>query len=105
MNWRLRHLINLRLRHHSWLLLHHWGLSDIDSRGIIRVKVGELLLELRTLDFANQIRRGPLPAHVFPDLPQCVSEELQELSTASFHKPNLNLSISGQRVEEWLSRA
>lgn len=95
-SWR-RHLMSLWLLlwHHRCLLLHHWGLSDIDSRGIIWIKVGELLLELSTLDFSNQIGRRSLPAHVFPDLPQCMSEELQKLATASLHKPNLNLSISG----------
>ena len=95
----------LLLWHHMWLLLHHRGLSDIDSRGIVGVEVGELLLELSTLDFSNQIRRRSLPADVFPDITQSMSEELQELSTASLHKPNFNLSISGQRVEQRLSRA
>lgn len=40
-------------RHHRVSL--NWRLSNVESRWIIRIKIGKLLLELSTLNFLNQL--------------------------------------------------
>jgi hypothetical protein len=93
---------------HSWhhrVMVHHRWLTNIDCRGIIRVEVCELLLETRALYLLQQLSVRSPSARILSYFSNCIPEALEELSTSSFHKPNLALSISRQRVKKRFSCA
>lgn len=94
--------LTLMLGETSTRRLAHWWLTDVYSRRVIRVKVGELLLEAGTLELLHHVRWESLPS-VLPKLSQCVPVDFVELPAASFHEPYLKLGVAGERTEEGLS--